>query len=506
MIKFAYESIKSRYMKNSIILRSIFLFSLMITMAFAYAQEDQKIKIKIKTSEDGKTTEITKDFDGTEAELQEYLKAMRINIDIKDDYGDAIEVIITRNEDDDPNGPSLFRSYAFSDCDENKAFLGIKMKDSMEDGVMVTEVIENTGAESAGILANDIITSIDNEKVGSYDDVVKKISSMEPGDEVKIELVRDGKKKNVKATLGEKKNEFFQTFDFDFDTDEPNIWVQKGGNSSQAFLGVSPGCSDKANGEGVYIGHVTPGSSAEKAGLLNGDIVKSINGTTVNSFSELSDQIGESNPDDPFTLVVNRNEETLELSGTMGKRSYGGCGDNIFNLDKLGDMEFDFDFDMEDMEGFDAEEFEERMEQLSEELENRFENMNFEFDHHHDGAHARSMTVVIMIEDLTQEECEKVNENAEHKISPVSDLELEEINFYPNPSNGVFTLNFDADQRGDITLNIYDQAGNTVYKEMLADFSGNYVNEIDISDRSNGAYYLQIIQNGKSLNKKIIKQ
>ena len=490
-------------MKNSTILRSIFLLTLMFTMAFAYAQEDQKIKIKIKKSEDGKTTEITKDFDGSEAELQEYLKEMGINIDIKDDYGDAIEVIITRNGDSDVDAPSLFKHFSYGHCDESKAFLGIKMKDSMEDGVMVTEVIEDTGAEAAGVLVNDIITAIDGEKMGSYDDIVEKITSMEPGDEVKIELLRDGKKKNLKATLGEKENDFFQTFDFDFDYDEPNFWVQKSENANQAFLGVSPGCNGGENSEGVYIGYVTPGSSAEKAGLKEGDIVTSINGTKVNNFSELSDQIGNTTPDDPFTLVVNRNDEVLELNGNMGQRSSGGgCNDMYFNLDKLGDMQFDFDFD--DMEGFDSEELELRMEQLGEELGERFENMNFDFEHF--GPHSKSMTVVVMIEDLTNEECAKVNENAEHKISPVSDLELEEINFFPNPSNGVFTLNFDTAERGDITLNIYDQRGNTVYKEMLADFEGNYVNEIDISDRSNGAYYLQIIQNAKTLNKKIIKQ
>ena len=187
---------------------------------------------------------------------------------------------------------------------------------------------------------------------------------------------------------------------------------------------------------------------------------------------------------------------------------------NVFNWDELGGLNFNFECDKN---AFNSEEFEESMERLGQELEEKLkglegleelENMEFDFDFDFNSDHpfTESMTVIVLVEELTQEECDKVNENAEHRISPNNNLELNEVNFFPNPNDGLFNLNFITPNAGDLTVNIYDQNGRTVYKEMLAEFEGEYTNRIDISERADGTYYLQIIQNNQSYNKKILKQ
>lgn len=82
-------------------------------------------------------------------------------------------------------------------------------------------------------------------------------------------------------------------------------------------------------------------------------------------------------------------------------------------------------------------------------------------------------------------------------------LDLEGINYYPNPSNGQFTLRFAGDQTP-TQVRIIDLMGKEVYNENIPDFSGSYDKEINLSGNNPGTYVLQVIQNDKSWSKKVV--
>jgi hypothetical protein len=126
----------------------------------------------------------------------------------------------------------------------------------------------------------------------------------------------------------------------------------------------------------------------------------------------------------------------------------------------------------------------------------------FEVHHRRNG----SQTVVVIMEKISPEEATKVNAQARLKLSNADDLNIDTIRFFPNPGDGRFQLTFDAPQTGDMEVLIYDMQGKKVYYEMLADFDGTYRNSIDISRREAGNYFMQIIQNGKSYSRKVIKE
>ena len=69
--------------------------------------------------------------------------------------------------------------------------------------------------------------------------------------------------------------------------------------------------------EGVYIAEVVSGSAAEKGGVLAGDVVVAVNGTTINSSSELQEKIARKNPGDEVTLTVLRDGKRLDLRITL---------------------------------------------------------------------------------------------------------------------------------------------------------------------------------------------
>jgi membrane-associated protease RseP (regulator of RpoE activity) len=71
-------------------------------------------------------------------------------------------------------------------------------------GAMVSKVESGSPAEKAGIRVGDIVTSVDGQEVQSSWDVMFKVRRFDDGDQVPIEIWRDGKAQNVTATIVEK--------------------------------------------------------------------------------------------------------------------------------------------------------------------------------------------------------------------------------------------------------------------------------------------------------------
>jgi hypothetical protein len=98
-----------------------------------------------------------------------------------------------------------------------------------------------------------------------------------------------------------------------------------------------------------------------------------------------------------------------------------------------------------------------------------------------------------------------VNANANPKLKPSNDLFIDQISFFPNPSDGLLNLSFATADQAPVHIHVYDVNGQIVYMEELNEFSGTYTNQIDISKQPSGTYFLQIVQGQKSYSKKITK-
>jgi serine protease Do len=71
-------------------------------------------------------------------------------------------------------------------------------------GVIVSEVTENGPAARAGIRPEDIIRKVDGAVVRGNTDMIAKIAAHKPGDEVRLEVIRDGETLIVEAELAER--------------------------------------------------------------------------------------------------------------------------------------------------------------------------------------------------------------------------------------------------------------------------------------------------------------
>lgn len=93
--------------------------------------------------------------------------------------------------------------------------IGIKGKDITEElskqydlpiGVYVVEVDDFSAAQRAGIHVGDVIVKVAGEKVASINDINKVKAKYKAGDELKVEISRDGESKTLTLKLVESKN------------------------------------------------------------------------------------------------------------------------------------------------------------------------------------------------------------------------------------------------------------------------------------------------------------
>ena len=71
----------------------------------------------------------------------------------------------------------------------------------LDKGAFVTEVQSGSAADEAGLQAGDVITKIDGKAIDSNQDVGTAIRSKKPGDEITLDIFRDGSDTSSKATL-----------------------------------------------------------------------------------------------------------------------------------------------------------------------------------------------------------------------------------------------------------------------------------------------------------------
>jgi len=112
--------------------------------------------------------------------------------------------------------------------------------------------------------------------------------------------------------------------------------------------------------------------------------------------------------------------------------------------------------------------------------------------------------IEIKMEDPAEEEMKMLRNSGASDLN--NSLQLEELSFYPNPSNGQFSLNFQAPEAGTLSVVVRDLQGRTVYEENATEFSGIYQNDINISRESAGVYFLTINVNGRTTTKKLVME
>lgn len=87
--------------------------------------------------------------------------------------------------------------------EKGKGFLGVATKD-VEKGLEITKVGKKSPAEDAGFLVGDVITKMNGKELATRDELKGVLAELAAGDELEIEILRDGKEKKITVELGER--------------------------------------------------------------------------------------------------------------------------------------------------------------------------------------------------------------------------------------------------------------------------------------------------------------
>lgn len=71
-------------------------------------------------------------------------------------------------------------------------------------GAIVLEVVSGSGAEAAGLLKDDILVRLDGMRLQKAYSLIESIGRLAPGDEITLDIFREGRELTLTATLGQR--------------------------------------------------------------------------------------------------------------------------------------------------------------------------------------------------------------------------------------------------------------------------------------------------------------
>ena len=175
-------------------------------------------------------------------------------------------------------------------------------------GALVSSVLPNSPASKAGLKSGDIIIKYNNVKVKEMSQLPWLVGNTKPGSTVPIEIIRNGKKINLNITVGNWKS-------------PKNVFKEKKVITDKFGIGVVPlntvnmqKYGLKNVHHGVIVTKVTPGSIAQKMGLMPGDVIQEINHSVCSNIIEYKQEINNAEKENQYLLFVRRGAMKLYLA------------------------------------------------------------------------------------------------------------------------------------------------------------------------------------------------
>ena len=121
----------------------------------------------------------------------------RIGVDVDDNMHVPVDVF-------DESWSRLVKNETWGSLPGFKPAIGVVgVRDSESEGICKIALVERKGpADMAGIRAGDIILKFDNQQVQNFDQLIAAVNSVTPGEQVTVELQRDGKRIPLRLIVG----------------------------------------------------------------------------------------------------------------------------------------------------------------------------------------------------------------------------------------------------------------------------------------------------------------
>jgi serine protease Do len=185
---------------------------------------------------------------------------------------------------------------------------GLGLKDAY--GALVSEVVEDSPAQRAGLQAGDVIIRYDNQRVDEMRDLPRMVASTAATSEIVLDVWRNEERKSISVIISK------------IDDSEELAATSSGNPTPGDILGLALSplndelrkqYSVKESTQGIIITDIDPASEAAARGIRVGDVIKRVGRDDVTSVSEIGKAIESSleNNKTSLLLLIEREGQVL---------------------------------------------------------------------------------------------------------------------------------------------------------------------------------------------------
>lgn len=272
-------------------------------------------------------------------------------------------------------------------------------------GVLVSRVVSDSPASRAGIKKGDVLVTYNSRTIDTADELTEVVRASRVGQSVALSIVHDGVKRSVTAKLAEwpsDESDLYDTpvapraptapraprapraYSFKMDGDDfdmgPGIQMFRGMGRGRLGVQIQDLNSDLGDalgvpgGKGVLVTDVVDDTPASKVGIKGGDVIVSVEGSTVEDTGDLRRELAKHEGKVSITLVRRGVKRTVtpELEAKPSFSWYGD-GNRRHTITIAPDSRMKIDSDMSDNDRADLEKQMEEMRQELKEMRQQME-------------------------------------------------------------------------------------------------------------------------------------
>lgn len=176
---------------------------------------------------------------------------------------------------------------------------------SSAEGALVGDVTPDSPGAKAGLQKGDVIMAMDGQPISDFQELRLRVSESAPGQAVKLQIVRNGEKREITATLGELPKEAAAVGS----SPERGESALEGLQVETLTPEVARQFDLRPGIRGVVVTEVDPGTASAEAGLTRGDVIQEVNRKPVTNVGEFRAAIRAAG-NEPVLLLVNRGGTT----------------------------------------------------------------------------------------------------------------------------------------------------------------------------------------------------
>lgn len=176
-------------------------------------------------------------------------------------------------------------------------------------GALVSQVMEDSPAQKAGLKPGDIIVSFNGTPINRSAELPPLVGRIRPGTMVPVTVIRDDAERTLKVQIEELPEEPVQRAAVEPTRNRLNVSVAN----------LTPEQREQQDVQGVLVEEVGPGPAAQ-AGIQAGDIIIRLDNQAVNNVAEFEQLVKELPTGKPIPVLIQRGKGALFLALTIPEK------------------------------------------------------------------------------------------------------------------------------------------------------------------------------------------